>query len=54
MSADLAQDFSDFFINKTETIRNYITSKSKSNMNNVMLGTDADCSIVCLKKFATE
>ena len=52
MSADLAQDFSDFFINKIETIRNDITSKSKSNMNNVMLGTDADCSIDCLVDFA--
>ena len=36
MSADLAQYFSDFFINKIETTRNDITSKSKSNVNNVM------------------
>ena len=28
MSADLAQDFSDFFINEIETIVNDITSKS--------------------------
>ena len=50
MSAGLAQDFSDF-VNKIKE-RNDITSKSKSNMDNVMLGTDADYSIDCLEKFA--
>ena len=41
-STDLAQDFSDFFIKNIETIRNKITSKSWSNMNKVMIGSDAD------------
>ena len=39
MSADLAQDFRDFFINNIETIRNDITSKStksKSSLNTLL------------------
>ena len=52
MSADLAQDFSDFFIHRIETIRNYITSKSKSSLKNLKLGSEADYPIACLEEFA--
>ena len=52
ISADLAQNFSDFFINKIENIRNDITYKYKSNVNNVKLGSDADSSIDRLEEFA--
>ena len=47
LSAYLAQDFSDFFINKNETIRNDITSSSKSNVNYVLFRCDANSSIEC-------
>ena len=47
LSADLAQDFCDFFINKIETIRNDITSKS--NVNNIMIGSDANIPLTVLR-----
>ena len=40
MSANLVQDFGDFFNNMIETIMYDITSKFKSNVNNVTLGSN--------------
>ena len=70
MTADHDQYFSEFFINKIKTIRNDITYKCKTkkirptreshgqrlmfNVNNVMLGSNADSSIDCLDDFAPE